>query len=515
MDDPAIGIERDLLQADRDDLRPLAERMRPRNLDEMVGQRRLLAPKTALRRSIESGHVHSMVLWGPPGCGKTTLALLLAKYADAHFKAISAVLSGLPEVRQVLAEAAHRFAEGRRTVLFVDEVHRFNKAQQDAFLPHIERGTILFVGATTENPSFELNSALLSRCRVHVMEAVSADDIAQALTRALRDETYGLGGRGLRIGEAQLHAIASAADGDVRRGLTLLEIAAELAGEDASVETEHGIPNDGIQDNGIQSDSIQSDGTPMPSPAGGTITDEILMQVLADRTRRFDKGGEQFYDQISALHKSVRSSNPDASLYWLMRMLDGGCDPIYLARRLTRMAVEDIGLADPRALQMSIDAWDTYDRLGSPEGELALAQLVLYLASTAKSNAVYTAFKAARRDVAEYGTQEVPLHLRNAPTKLMKQIGYGRGYRYDHNAEGGVALEQTGFPDAMGERVYYQPVERGMELKLKEKLDRLRAQRAQAQGAHAQSAQHRSTAARDTAHAPNDDASPTEQGDQS
>jgi putative ATPase len=454
--DPSVPVD-DLLAADRsaDDraaereaLRPLAERMRPRTLDDMVGQRRLLAPGVALRRAIESGHVHSMVLWGPPGCGKTTLALLLARYADAEFRAISAVLSGLPEVRQVLAEAAQRFAGGRRTVLFVDEVHRFNKAQQDAFLPHIERGTILFVGATTENPSFELNSALLSRCRVHVMEAVSADDIASALQHALDDAERGLGGRGLRIGAEQLHTIATAADGDVRRGLTLLEIAAELA------DTE--------------------------GEGGGTITDAVLEQVLADRTRRFDKGGEQFYDQISALHKSVRSSDPDAALYWLTRMLDGGCDPGYLARRMTRMAVEDIGLADPRALQMAIDAWETYDRLGSPEGELALAQLAIYLASTAKSNAAYRAFGEAKRDVAEFGTRDVPLHLRNAPTKLMKDIGYGRDYRYDHDAEGGVALEQTCFPDDMGERVYYRPTERGLELKLKEKLDRLRDARVRA-----------------------------------
>jgi putative ATPase len=436
---------RDLLSVDRDALRPLAERIRPRTLDEMVGQRRLLAPGTALRRAIESGHVHSMILWGPPGCGKTTLALLLAKYSDAEFRAISAVLSGLPEVRQVLAEAAHRFAEGRRTVLFVDEVHRFNKAQQDAFLPHIERGTILFVGATTENPSFELNSALLSRCRVHVMDAISVDDIVRALQQALHDEERGLGGRGLRVSDAALREIAGAADGDVRRGLTLLEIAAELAeGE------------------------------------GGTITEATLVQVLADRTRRFDKGGEQFYDQISALHKSVRSSNPDAALYWFARMLDGGVDPIYLARRLTRMAVEDIGLADPRALQMATEAWDAYDRLGSPEGDLALAQVVIYLASTAKSNAAYVAFNHAKGDVREYGTQEVPLHIRNAPSKLMKQLGYGKGYQYDHDAEGGIALDQTGFPDAMGERVYYQPVERGMEIRLKEKLDALRAARAKA-----------------------------------
>ncbi|HEY5851885.1 MAG TPA: replication-associated recombination protein A [Lysobacter sp.] len=423
-------------------MRPLAERIRPRSLDEMVGQKRLLAPGSALRRAIESGRVHSMILWGPPGCGKTTLALLLAKYADAEFRAISAVLSGLPEVRQVLAEAAMRFSEGHRTVLFVDEVHRFNKTQQDAFLPHIERGTIVFVGATTENPSFELNSALLSRCRVHVMEGVSVDDITLALRQALEDEERGLGGRGLAVADDALEQIARAADGDVRRALTLLEIAAELAeGE------------------------------------GGEITATTLAQVLADRTRRFDKGGEQFYDQISALHKSVRSSNPDAALYWLTRMLDGGCDPSYLARRLTRMAIEDIGLADPRALQMSLDAWDTFERLGSPEGELAFAQLTLYLATTAKSNAGYAAFNAAKRDVSEHGTQDVPLHLRNAPTRLMKQLGYSKGYQYDHDAEGGIALDQTGFPDAMGERVYYQPVDRGLEIKLKEKLDRLRAAR--------------------------------------
>ncbi|MEJ2788090.1 MULTISPECIES: replication-associated recombination protein A [unclassified Pseudoxanthomonas] len=435
----------DLLSTDTDALRPLAERIRPRSLDEMVGQRRLLAPGSALRRAVESGHVHSMILWGPPGCGKTTLSLLLARYADAEFKAISAVLSGLPEVRQVLAEAVQRFAGGRRTVLFVDEVHRFNKAQQDAFLPHIERGTIIFVGATTENPSFELNSALLSRCRVHVMEAVSPDDIRHALRLALADAERGLGELGVEVDDEALLEIATAADGDVRRGLTLLEIAAELAADE-----------------------------------GGRITPQTLAQVLADRTRRFDKGGEQFYDQISALHKSVRSSNPDGAVYWLARMLDGGCDPAYLARRMTRMAVEDIGLADPRALQMAIDAWDTYERLGSPEGDLALAQLVIYLASTAKSNAGYMAFNAAKRDVREYGTQDVPLHLRNAPTKLMKELGYGTGYQYDHDAAGGIALDQTAFPDAMGEQVYYAPVERGLEIKLKEKLDRLREARRQA-----------------------------------
>ncbi|MFC4729271.1 replication-associated recombination protein A [Coralloluteibacterium thermophilus] len=419
--------------------------MRPRSLDEMVGQQRLLAPGSALRRAVASGRLHSMILWGPPGCGKTTLALLVAEYAEAEFRAISAVLSGLPDVRKVLAEADARFQAGHRTVLFVDEVHRFNKVQQDAFLPHIEKGSILFVGATTENPSFELNSALLSRCRVHVLEAVDADDIVAALKAALADTERGLGGRGLAVDDDLLGMIARAADGDVRRALTLLEIAAELAeGE------------------------------------GGTVTPATLEQVLADRTRRFDKGGEQFYDQISALHKSVRSSNPDAALYWLARMLDGGCDPAYLARRLTRMAVEDVGLADPRALQMAIEAWETFDRLGSPEGDLALAQLTIYLASTAKSNAGYMAWNKARADVREHGTQPVPMHLRNAPTRLMKELGYGERYQYDHDAEGGVALDQTGFPDAMGEREYYRPVERGMEIRLKEKLDALRAAREEA-----------------------------------
>lgn len=386
--------------------------------------------------------MHSMILWGPPGCGKTTLALLLARYAKARFQAISAVLAGLPQVRKVLDEAAQQFAMGERTVLFVDEVHRFNKVQQDAFLPHIERGSIVFVGATTENPSFELNSALLSRCRVHVLDAVSSDDIAQALRSALADGERGLGARRLRIDDEHLALIAQAADGDVRRALTLLEIAAELV-----------VDEDGV------------------------ITGDVLAQVLADRSRRFDKQGEQFYDQISALHKCVRSTNPDAALYWLCRMLDGGCDPIYLARRLTRMAVEDIGLADPRALPMAIDAWNTFDRLGSPEGELALAQLTIYLASTAKSNAVYAAYKVARTEVAASGTLPVPMHLRNAPTKLMKELGYGKAYQYDHDVAGGVALDQTGFPDELGEKVYYQPVERGLEIKLKEKLDALRQAR--------------------------------------
>jgi len=421
-------------------LKPLAERMRPASLDEIVGQPRLIDPSSPLRRALEAGKVHSMILWGPPGCGKTTLALLVARYADADFRAISAVMSGLPDVRKALAEAEVNFSQGRRTVLFVDEVHRFNKAQQDAFLPHIEKGVIIFVGATTENPSFELNSALLSRCRVHVLDAVTPDAIVITLKRALADEVRGLGTLGLTVDESSLQLIAQAADGDVRRGLTLLEIAAELATD-------------------------------------GRIDETTLTQVLADRTRRFDKSGEQFYDQISALHKSVRSSDPDAAVYWLTRMLDGGCDPLYLARRMTRMAVEDIGLAEPRAWRMALDAWDTYERLGSPEGELGLAQLAIWLAIAPKSNAAYKAYNLARATVQKMGTLEVPMHLRNAPTKLMKGLGYGTGYQYDHDVEGGVALDQQCLPDAIADMVFYEPVERGMEAKVAEKLAALRAAR--------------------------------------
>ncbi len=431
------------LFAQPDALQPLAERMRPRSLDEIVGQQRLVGADSALRRALEAGKIHSMVLWGPPGCGKTTLALLVARYADADFHAISAVLSGLPEVRKALAAAELKFAQGRRTVLFVDEVHRFNKVQQDAFLPHIERGIIIFIGATTENPSFELNSALLSRCRVHVMDSLSVPDIIAALKRALSDSERGLGERKLQLAGGALESIAEAADGDVRRALTLLEIAAEIANH-------------------------------------GCIDDDTLLQVLADRTRRFDKQGEQFYDQISALHKSVRSSDPDAALYWLCRMLDGGADPKYLARRMTRMAVEDVGLAEPRAWRMALDAWDTFERLGSPEGELALAQLVIWLAIVPKSNAVYMAYNHARAAVREGGTLPVPMHLRNAPTKLMKGLGYGKGYQYDHDAAGGVALDQQCLPDDLQGRVFYEPVERGLEGQLRDKLLALRAARAKA-----------------------------------
>ncbi len=424
-------------------MKPLAERMRPRTLDEIVGQQRLLGPGTALRRSIEAGNIHSMILWGPPGCGKTTLALLLAKYANARFRAISAVLSGLADVRAALADAEVAFAQGERSVLFVDEVHRFNKTQQDAFLPHIEKGIILFVGATTENPSFELNSALLSRCRVHVMDAVSPEAILEALKRALADGEHGLGGRALSVTDDALALIARAADGDVRRALTLLEIAADVA-------------NDGV------------------------IDETTLAQVLADRTRRFDKGGEQFYDQISALHKSVRSSDADAALYWCTRMLDGGVDPAYLARRLTRMAIEDVGLADPRALTLALEAWQTFDRLGSPEGELALAEAAIYLAIAAKSNAAYAAFGEVRSLIERTGTLDVPMHLRNAPTKLMKGLGYGKDYQYDHDREGGIAYEQQCLPDALRGCEFYQPTERGLEGKIRERVAAVRAARANA-----------------------------------
>jgi len=381
-----------------------------------------------------------MILWGPPGCGKTSLARVLAHYSDAEYVALSAVLTNLAEVRTVLAQAALQFAQGRRTVLFVDEVHRFNKAQQDAFLPHIERGSIVFVGATTENPSFELISALLSRCRVHVMEAVSAEAVVMALQRALRNGVHGLGELHLTVADDTLQSIARAADGDVRRALTLLEIAAELASD-------------------------------------GQIDATVLDQVLADRVRRFDKGGDVFYDQISALHKSVRNSNPDAALYWIARMFDGGCDAAYLARRLTRMAVEDIGLADPSALERTIAAWKAFDRLGSPEGDLALASIAVYLAMAPKSNASYVAFKAAQQDVREHGSLPVPIALRNAPTRLMKSLGHGRGYQYDPDVEGGVAYDQQCFPDQLGERTYYQPVDAGIETRIKSRLDEIRALR--------------------------------------
>lgn len=420
--------------------------MRPRTLEQIVGQRHLLAPGKPLRRALESGRPYSMILWGPPGCGKTTLARLCAHAGAAEFLAISAVLGGVAEVRAGVAKARENRDRGLRTVLFVDEVHRFNKAQQDAFLPHVEDGTITLIGATTENPSFEVNSALLSRCRVHVLKPLQTAELVSALRLALNDAERGLGSRRLAAEDAALERLAEAGDGDLRRALTLLEIAA-----------------DQVED-------------------GACIVLADLAAVLSESYRRFDKGGEAWYDQISALHKTLRSSNADAALYWFCRMLDGGCDPNYLARRLLRFASEDIGNADPRALPLALAAWQSYERLGSPEGEVALAQLVLYLAVAAKSNASYMAYRKARALVESGGSLEVPLALRNAPTALMKSLGYGKQYQYDHEHPEGIAFDQAGFPEALGEQELYQPVERGMESRIKERLEWIRQRRREALG---------------------------------
>jgi putative ATPase len=419
---------------------PLAARMRPANLEEYAGQAHLLAAGRPLRVALEQGALHSMIFWGPPGVGKTTLARLIATLADAHFVTLSAVMAGVKDIRQAVDLARQQASQnGRQTILFVDEVHRFNKAQQDAFLPYVEDGTLLFIGATTENPSFELNNALLSRARVYVLKSLDAEALGDLLERALADSERGLGNHRLTISSEAKHILLEAADGDARRVLNLLEIAADL-----------------VED-------------------GGTIDTALVSDLLNDTRRRFDKGGEAFYDQISALHKSVRGSNPDASLYWFARMLDGGCDPLYIARRVVRMASEDIGNADPRALTLCLNAWDVQERLGSPEGELAVAQAIVYLACAPKSNAVYNAFNAAMKDVASQTSHEPPLHLRNAPTKLMKELGYSQGYRYAHNEPEAYAAGEDYFPEALEPRRYYNPVNRGLELKIGQKLQYLRS----------------------------------------
>lgn len=419
---------------------PLAARMRPRTLKEYSGQSQILGEGRPLRQNIESNQIHSMLLWGPPGVGKTTLARLLANEIDAQFISVSAVLSGVKDVRAAVEQAKQQHAMGqRRTILFVDEVHRFNKSQQDAFLPYVEDGTVIFVGATTENPSFEINNALLSRCRVYVLKPLAEEDLKALLSRALTDEGRGLGKRNLTLDDEAMMLLVKASQGDARKALNLLEIASDLADNNSCIEQVH------------------------------------VAEVLGDEVRMFDKGGDLFYEQISALHKSVRGSDPDASLYWLMRMLDAGCDPFYVARRVVRMASEDIGNADPRALEISLSAWDVQTRLGSPEGELAIAQAVLYLAAAPKSNAVYNAFKSAKAEIQSLPSYEVPVHLRNAPTKLMKELGYGRAYRYAHDEPNAFAAGEKYFPDDMEERHYYEPVERGLEIKIAEKLRSLRA----------------------------------------
>ncbi len=424
----------DLFASGNNPYQPLAAKLRPLSLDALYGQEEIVGKDSTLRTALESGQPHSMILWGPPGVGKTTLARMVSEYADTEFLTLSAVTSGIKDVRDAIERARQTASmSGRKTVLFVDEVHRFNKAQQDGFLPHIEDGTIIFIGATTENPGFELNSALLSRCKLYVLKALSLQALKQIILRAQK-HSYPQ----LQINEDQLEKLADAADGDGRRVLNILEIAAAYAGE------------------------------------SGQLDDHQMKQVLSGRQRRFDKGGDYFYDQISALHKSVRGSNPDAALYWFCRMIDGGCDPLYVARRVVRMASEDIGNADPRALEICLNGWETYDRLGSPEGELAIAQAVVYLASAPKSNAVYKAYNQVMADINSDPSYDVPEHLRNAPTQVAKELGHGKDYRYAHDEEGAYAAGEVYLPREISDRKYYRPVNQGLERKISEKLEYLR-----------------------------------------
>lgn len=424
-----------MLSINESQFQPLAARMRPTCISEFIGQTHLLAPGKPLYQAIEQGILHSMILWGPPGCGKTTLAKLLALNTNAHLEVVSAVLAGVKDIRAIIEKAqVLQREQNRKTILFVDEIHRFNKAQQDAFLPFVEEGVVTFIGATTENPSFELNNALLSRARVYVLKSLTQEDLQLLLQQALSSE------RGLKHLRIQFplelqEMLVQVADGDARSLLNLLEILSDFAENGQLI-----------------------------------VTETLLSELLQSSFRRFDKGGEAFYDQISALHKSVRGSAPDAALYWFARMLDGGCDPLYIARRVVRMASEDIGNADPRALAIALDAWEVQERLGSPEGELAVAQAIVYLACAAKSNAVYTAFNEAMKDAKYYGSAEVPLHLRNAPTKLMKSLEFGKHYRYAHDEPNAYAAGEQYFPDKMPHKTYYHPVDRGMEIKIKEKL---------------------------------------------